>query len=421
MMIVACVALAAGAHAQEAPTPGPRRGLQKTVDEKTRIEVFRGRSGSFTRLPPRAERSPEERGQHLARLRAAYTRSPAEWPAPQVDPGVAWRELGLLPTPPQVERGSVEDTRIQLGKRLFFDPQLSSSGQIACASCHDPDLSWGDGRTVSFGHGRTPLKRNAPSLLNVGQADRLFWDGRARSLEQQVELVMLNPNEMHASEEETVRRLRSVPGYVQAFAAAYPGRPISLATLATAIAEFERSLVGGRSRFDIFLKGRPEVLSDDALVGLDLFRTDARCMNCHHGPTLSDNRLHDVGLSYYGRKFQDLGAFEQTRRIEDVGRFKTPSLRNVTRSGPWMHNGLFTSLDGVLNMYNAGMPHLYPKNAEQLDDPFFPHKSKHLRPLGLNKQDKADLIAFLESLAEPPRRVRPPEPFPQAASVADQR
>ena len=175
-----------------------------------------------------------------------------------------------------------------------------------------------------------------------------------------------------------------------------------------ALATFQRTLIStGRADFDRFLNGDTAKLSDSALRGLHLFRTVARCVNCHHGPTFSDNQFHDLGLSYYGRKFEDLGRYRITKDPKDVGRFKTPSLRNVTRTAPYMHLGLF-NLDGVINMYDAGMATLRRKPHEQ-DDPLFPTKSHLLRPLGLTKQDKADLIAFLESLEEPFRRIRPPE------------
>ena len=148
-------------------------------------------------------------------------------------------------------------------------------------------------------------------------------------------------------------------------------------------------------------------MSDAAIRGMDLFRRDARCMNCHHGPLFSDGQFHDVGLSYYGRKYEDLGRYNVTGDPADVGRFRTPTLRDVTATGPLMHNGLF-QLPGVLNMYNAGMPTLKRKEHQQ-DDELFPTKSPHLKPLGLNKQDLSDLAAFLSTLEEPKLRVRPPE------------
>ncbi len=386
----------------------------KELDPETGKEIFRGRAGFFERLPPRPERSPVERASLIAELRRVYSLPPDQWPAPHVDESVEWREIGLLPKPEKVEPDTPKAARIELGKHLFFDPRLSASRQLACASCHDPDLAWADGRTVSFGNERTVLRRNAPTILNVGYAEAFFWDGRAQSLEEQAHGVMLNSDEMGSSKEMIEERLQGIPDYVAMFQRAFPDEPIDIDRASVAIAEFERTIVGGRSPFDRFLGGETDALSDEAIAGLDLFRRDGRCINCHHGPTFTDNNLHDVGLSYYGRQYEDLGRFAHTERAEDVGRFKTPSLRNVSRTGPYMHNGLFPSLRGVLNMYNAGMPTLVPKNQEQLDDPLFPRKSPLLRPLGLNRRDLDDLEAFLQSLEEPLHRVRPPERAPES-------
>ena len=132
-------------------------------------------------------------------------------------------------------------------------------------------------------------------------------------------------------------------------------------------------------------------------------------MNCHLGPTLSDNLFHNDNLTYYGRKFEDLGRYNVTKNPADIGRFKTPSLRNIPRTGPYMHNGLFPHLEGTLRAYNAGMG-VIRRKPEQKDDPLFPTKSPHLRSLGLNEHDLSDLRAFLESLAEAPLRVRPELP-----------
>jgi cytochrome c peroxidase len=359
------------------------------------------------RQPVRPIESAEARIERARRLRAVYQKPSASWPAPEVDAGVAWKEIGLLPAMVAPAENPSTPAKIELGKRLFFDPRISGSGQIACASCHDPDLGWADGRTTSFGHGRGPLRRNAPGLLNIGYQPALFWDGRAGSLEDQARQVMMNPQEMRGTPDSIVRELSAIPEYREAFQAAFGSERIDIDSVARAIATFERSLVGGRSRFDRFLKGEAMALSDEAVLGLDLFRGAARCMNCHHGPNFSDGQFHDLGLSYYGRSLEDLGRYRVTGRAEDVGRFRTPSLRNIVATAPYMHNGLF-ELTGVLNAYNAGMATLRRK-PEQANDRLFPTKSPHLRPLGLNKRDLSDLRTFLESITEPKLRVRPPE------------
>ena len=345
----------------------------------------------------------------VAILRAAYAGPPTSWPRPTLDPGVVFVEFGRVPRPKAPDDRKHAE-RVALGQLLFFDARLSGPGQMACASCHDAELGWGDGRATSFGHGFQKLARNAPPILNAGLLSHLFWDGRAASLEDQALAVFENPNEMHASAEHVVATLRASAGYRERFAQAFGGEP-NLADTLRAIADFERTIVSdGSSAFDRFLGGDEDALSDEALRGLHLFRTKARCANCHHGPLLSDGGFHDLGLSYYGRKLQDLGRYEVTKDPKDVGRFKTPSLRNVARTGPYMHNGLF-DLDGVIDMYSAGMATLKRK-PEQADDPLFPTKSPLLRPLGLTPAEKADLRAFLESLSERRRRMNPP-PLPE--------
>lgn len=374
--------------------------------------------GTASRRPvPRAERSAEQRAARAAELRAIYAGDPAEWPAPTVDPDVIWREIGLLPPVQHPASNPHSEAKERLGRALFFDPRLSGSGQIACASCHDPDLGWADGRTTSFGHSRKHLARNSPTIRNAAYQTHLFWDGRADSLEDQARQVLLNPDEMRSGPEHVVALLQSEPGYEALWRAAYGDEAVSIDRAADAIACFERTVVGGSSKFDAFLKGNTAVLSDAAILGLDLFRRDARCINCHHGPAFSDGGFHDLGLSNYGRPFEDLGRGKVTGVASDTGKFRTPSLRDATSTPPLMHNGLF-ELDVALTLYNAGMPTPQRKQS-QADDPRFPVKSPHLKPLGLNKQDLADLSAFLQSLEEPKRRVRPPEipglhPAPQA-------
>ena len=342
-----------------------------------------------------------------AALRASYAGPPANWPAPTIDPGVTFVELGRLPAPTS-PREPADKAKVALGQALFFDARLSGTGQMACASCHDAELGWADGRATSFGHGFQKLGRNAPTVLNAAYGKHLFWDGRAASLEDQALAVFENANEMHASKAHVVATLASSRGYRERFAAAFGDPEPTIERALAAIAAFERTIVSdGSSAFDQFLAGKQEALSDAAVRGLHLFRTKARCANCHHGPRLSDGGFHNLGLTYYGRKLQDLGRYEVTKDPADVGRFKTPSLRNVERTAPYMHNGLF-DLDGVVNMYSAGMADPQPKGA-QADDPLFPKRSPLLQKLELSPDEKADLKAFLLSLTERKRRVGPPE------------
>jgi cytochrome c peroxidase/N-acetylneuraminic acid mutarotase len=363
------------------------------------------------RVPPRTERTAAERTAAAARLRDVYGGPPESWPRPHVDAGVAWRELGLLPPVTHPEMNLPQAAKTRLGQLLFFDARLSASGQLSCGSCHDPRSGWADASEPAHPEGTT--RRNAPTIRDAAFYDRLFWDGRAASLEEQVRDSIANPAEMAADPVRVVDLLAATPAYRDLFSEAFAGRPIDFEGVIDAIASFQRSVIGGRSQFDAFLRGDRAALSDEALLGLDLFRREARCMNCHHGPTFSDGRFHDLGLSFYGRRGEDLGRYLVSRAADDVGRFRTPGLRDVTRTEPLMHSGRFR-LQGVLAMYNAGMPDI-KRHAYQRDDGLFPVKSPHLRPLGLNRQDLADLAAFLAALEEPDWKghlPRPPDDAP---------
>jgi cytochrome c peroxidase len=372
---------------------------------------------------PRAATRPtltDDEYQQLADdLRAQYSRPSDQWPKPTIDPGAKFTEIGLLPEMTYPKDNPFSQKKAKLGKELFFDPRLSSSGAIACASCHDPDLAWTDGKTLAFGHARQQTSRNAPSIMNSGFGTFQFWDGRAHSLEEQAIAPIVSDNEMHEDLQQAADRIGAVPEYRAQFKAVFGSEEVDMDRIVQAIATFERTIVGGQSKFDAFVGGKnPKALNDEAIRGLHLFRTTARCINCHNGPNFTDGEFHDVGLSYYGNKLhQDLGRYNATKNPADVGKFKTPSLRNVARTGPYMHNGLFDELGGVINMYNAGMPSLR-RSATQASDPLFPdHKDPLLKPLGLNTHDRADLIAFLESLNERKIRIRPP-PLPGMKSAA---
>lgn len=344
-------------------------------------------------------------------LRVEYAKPPAEWPEPAVDEGVIHRELGTPGPVPFPEGMEPTKEKKELGLSLFFDPRLSGSQQISCSRCHDPEKGWADGRSLANGVFMSPLTRNTPGLIGIGHAKSMFWDGRVTTLEEQARAVILNPKEMAGNPDEIVKRLGAGKDfYPPKFKAAFGDETITFERVIQALAAFERGLRAGRSNFDKFLAGKSDALEDDALVGLHLFRTQARCINCHNGPLLTDDRFHNAGLTYYGRRFEDQGLYAVTQKPEDMGKFRTPSLRNVGKTGPWMHNGFFPSMRGVLNLYNAGMPRPQRKDGQQ-DDPLFPETSPLLKPLKLDATQLGDLEAFLRSLDEPTVRVLNP-PFP---------
>ncbi|MCH4552353.1 cytochrome-c peroxidase [Aestuariibaculum lutulentum] len=333
-----------------------------------------------------------------------------QWPAPDLDSitAINFQDIGHLDAVVHPETNPYSKEKRELGKTLFFDPRLSSSGQIACASCHDSEIGWNDGRRTSYGHNRQLGRRNSMTILNVAYAEKLFWDGRSGGLEDQVNFPIKDSLEMNFHINLAVDTISKIEGYKALFEKAFGTSQISEQRIRKAIATFERSIVSESTKFDKFISGNSEVYSDEEVLGLHLFRTKARCINCHNSGYFSDNQFHNTGLTYYGRPFEDLGLYEVTGKKEDVGKFKTSSLREISRTRPYMHNGLFPHLEGVVNMYNAGMPQ--PKRkAHQLNDTLFPTTSPILKALQLTVEEKGALVAFLETLESRRHRESPPE------------
>ncbi len=356
----------------------------------------------------RPVRADDDYAQVTRILRAAYSQPPAQWPKPHLRPGVAHVELGSVRPASFPENNPFTDAKAKLGQTLFFDGRLSGTGQMACASCHVAELGWGDGRARALGHGVNQLARNTPSLLNAGVQRELFWDGRAQSIERLVVEVLTNESEMRTTAEQLQAKLQAIEGYRALFKEAFGDETVTMGRVAQAIATHVRTIVSEPSaEFDRFLAGEHDRLSDSAIRGLHLFRTNAGCLNCHNGPILSDGEFHNIGLHYFGRKYEDLGRYIVTQKPEDVGRFRTPPLRNIARTAPYMHVGFF-DLPGVINMYNAGGSRPRPR-PEFENNPLWPETSDLLVPLHLNDRDKEDLTAFLESLTERRRRDLAPE------------
>ncbi len=347
---------------------------------------------------------------NIRELRSFYSSGDtSKWPSPILDSLVVdFKEIGHLGSLSFPKDNPFSKEKAELGKVLFFDPRLSISGQIACASCHDSELGWGDGKRTSYGHNRQLGRRNSMTLLNVAYADKLFWDGRASSLEAQVDFPVEDSLEMNFHLDLAIQRIAEIDGYNEMFINAFGSDEVTNQKVRKAIATFERTIISESTKFDRFISGDSDIYSDEEVLGLHLFRTKARCINCHNGGYFSDNQFHNTGLSYYGRKFEDLGYFEVTGRKEDVGKFKTSSLREISRTGPYMHNGLFPTLEGVINMYNAGMPHLKRKK-HQLNDSLFPTTSPILKKLELSDLEQEALEAFLKTLESRNRREQPPQ------------
>ena len=359
-------------------------------------------------------------------MRTQYAGPASHWPAPDIDAGIAWTEWTTVPPPSappstwlaanagrtQLAEDIQKPDVVALGQMLFFDAHLSRKGQVSCASCHQPQRAFTDGSPLAVGEDRLMGRRRSTPLFAAPFAPRLFWDGRAESLKAQVLGPVQDSREMNHDLKDAIARLRNLPPYPAQFLKAFGSGDVSKDAavdgvavdaaaldadrLARALAAFVATIRPQATRFDAFLNGQRDALDDRELLGLHLFHTQARCMNCHNGPLLTDHQFHNIGLSFYGRRNQDLGRFEVTRDLADLGTFRTPSLRNVSQAGPWMHNGLFTDLKGLLRMYNAGMGR-DPAPAEP-PDVYAPRKSEHIRPLALSADDIDALLAFLNVL-----------------------
>lgn len=348
-------------------------------------------------------------GDFLKALREQYEKDSSQWPAPEIDAGIKWKELGPMTYPPPAIKDTLLLKKIQLGKMLFFDPRLSSSNQISCSSCHDPELSWTDGRKFAIGHDHQQGFRNTPSIQNLAANSMFLWDGRRSSLAGQAKDALGNPMEMHADLKTLAAKIDRIKGYRNYFDAVFGQKSKRTETqILESIEAFVANISSRNTRFDNFMLGRKRALSDQQIWGLHLFRTKARCMNCHHGSMFTDGDFHNLGFSNYGAKNQDLGRYNITQQPEDVGKFKTPSLRDVMRTSPWFHDGRFNEMEALLNMYVSGMQQPRPRGA-QVNDPLFPKTSAHLKKLEINLEERAAIISFLTAISSAPPDFKRPE------------
>jgi cytochrome c peroxidase len=275
------------------------------------------------------------------------------------------------------------DAKVALGSQLFFDPRLSSDNTISCATCHDPRMAWANHNAVDTGiQGRTGT-RNSGTILDAAYMDFQFWDGRARTLEEQALGPIHNPVEMGETLENVVRKLTAIDGYRTQFQAVFGGA-VSADGIAKAIAAFERTVLSGPSPYDKYRAGDRSAMSEAAVRGMRLFNGKARCRMCHGGPMFSDHGFHNLGVGM-DRTQPDIGREAVTKLARDRGRFKTPSLRNVALTWPYMHDGSIRTLADVVEFYDEGGM----KN---------PTLDIFVVPLELTDDESKDVVAFLEAL-----------------------
>lgn len=268
-----------------------------------------------------------------------------------------------------------------LGDALFFDPRLSKSGTISCASCHNPALGWADGLPVGIGRKANKLRRHSPTILDLAWAPALFWDGRADTLETQATIPMMASAEMGMTEKLVLDRIDATPGYRPMFEAAFPGKEIGMAEIAAAIATFERTVVSARAPFDRWVEGDETAIGESAKRGFVTFNTNANCAVCHSGWRFTNDGFQDIGLPGGDR---GRGALV-SGIVELQHAFKTPTLRNVARTAPYMHDGSLKTLDAVIRHYEGN----FIKR---------PSLSPDMHAIVLTDQERADLRAFLMTL-----------------------
>ncbi len=315
------------------------------------------------------------------------------WLATLLVVGVSWNtavrgdEASSLPLPSGLAPLKIPadnpqtSAKVELGKQLYFEPRLSRDNTVSCASCHDPAKGWSNGEAFATGVRGQKGGRSAPSVLNSAYYPLQFWDGRATGLEGQALGPIQNPIEMDLTLDEAVKRLNDIPGYKQQFQAVF-GTSATPDAIAKAIAAFERTVLSGDAPFDRFVAGDKSALSEAAQRGYKVFFNRAHCSACHVGPNLSDNGFHNLGVGINDKE-PDLGRITVSKQLGDRGAFKTPTLREIARSAPYMHDGRLKTLEDVVEYYSrGGTPN------PQLDEEIY--------PLNLTAAEKSDLVVFLK-------------------------
>lgn len=301
------------------------------------------------------------------------------------------------------ENNPVSDAKIELGRDLYFDTRLSKDDTVSCATCHAPEHGFAEPRKTSQGVGGKLGKRNAPTVINRLFSSNQFWDGRADDLEAQAKGPITNPIEMAMdSPEAVVKKLSAIAGYKALFKKAYGSDEVSMDRIADAIASYERTVVSGDSAWDRYQAGDKKALTAQQVRGLELFNGKANCATCHASFNFSDENFHNLGVGWDESKKElaDVGRFEVTKADTDKGAFKTPTLRNVSQTGPYMHDGSEATLREVVVLYNRGgnkNPWLSPK----------------MKPLALTEAEIDDLVAFLGALDGEVKAQGKPATLPQ--------
>jgi cytochrome c peroxidase len=306
--------------------------------------------------------------------------------------------LDELPSPPAPER-------VRLGRWLFYDTRISADGTVSCATCHEPERAFSNATRFARGTGGHAGVRKTPSFINSAHAfrpSRFGWDGRATSLEEQSLRPVENPAEMGSTASRMVGTLSRIEGYAPYFQRAFGDRAITADRIASALADYQRTRMSGNSAWDRWQRGDASALSSSARRGWELFTGDAQCSRCHYGPNFSDSAFHNLGLGWdaVSQRYADEGRATITGRPGDRAAFKTPTLRDVARHPPYMHDGSLQTLRDVILFYQRGGV----RN---------PHLDTQIRPLHLSARDVDALVDFLGALNGEGFMDRAPSVFPK--------
>jgi cytochrome c peroxidase len=342
-------------------------------------------------------------GLSMGLLVAACTKPTPQWeldnpvkplPTPPLGIDKSWSDLAEPPTP----------ERVRLGRWLYYDTRLSADNTVACVTCHKPENAFSETTPVSTGIRGQKGGRKAPTFINAAWAlmPHMFWDGRAASLEEQALGPIANPIEMGNTHEGMIESLKKVGGYSKYFQEAFGSPEITKERVADAIAGYERTRMSGNSPYDRWKAGDESAVNEQVKLGDKLFFDKAGCNQCHLGYNFTDTLFHNLGVGWdpATKELKDQGRFMVTKDENDLGAFKTPTIREATKRAPYMHDGSVATLREVVELYNRGgeaNPHLDPK----------------IKPLGLTEEEKAALVAMMESLAGEGYMDSAPKTFPQ--------
>jgi cytochrome c peroxidase len=319
--------------------------------------------------------------------------------AADVKPAAPPVPLGLLPVQ-WPKDNPYSPAKAELGKLLYFDTRLSKDNTVSCATCHSPKFAYTDGLPVSAGIKGQKGGRSAPTVINRAYSLAQFWDGRAATLEEQAKGPIQNPIEMGESHESVIAKLRGIAGYRKLFKDVFGTEDFTIDHVAMAIATFERTVLSGNSPYDRYQAGNKTAMTPSQIRGLNVFLNKAKCDQCHEGINFTSNAYHNLGVGM-DKPSPDEGRFGVTKNAADWGAFKTPTLRDIARTAPYMHDGSLKTLEEVVDFYDkGGTPN------HNLDE--------KIKPLKLSDQDKKDLVAFMHALnGEGWQKIQPPTKFPE--------